>query len=73
MTHLRQEDRRKHRLSACRKGRHDYGEFEYVGAGIKRQVCGTCGAVSIDLTDTDGPGLTDSEHRDSQTVASDET
>lgn len=50
MTHLQQGDRRKHRASACRRGRHDYGEKQYVGAGITRQVCATCGDVTIDLT-----------------------
>lgn len=37
-------------MSACRKGRHNYGEEQNVGAGILRRVCTTCGSVSIDLT-----------------------
>lgn len=51
MTHLRPEDRRPwHRRSACRKGRHEYGEPQHIGAGIERQVCQICSAVTIDLT-----------------------
>ncbi len=54
MTHVRGEDRPlKHRMSACRKGRHDFGDPQNVGAGIIRRVCGTCAAVSIDLTQAD--------------------
>lgn len=41
---------RKHRRSDCRKGRHHYGQAQNIGAGMRRQVCGTCSAVSIDLT-----------------------
>lgn len=51
VSHLRPEDRRpRRRRSACRKGRHDYGEPQNIGAGIVRQVCGVCSAVTIDLT-----------------------
>lgn len=50
MSHLRPEDRRKTSKSLCRKGRHLYGEALSIGAGIKRQVCETCGEVTIDLT-----------------------
>lgn len=53
MTHLNEKDRtRRHRISACKRGRHDFGEAQNVGAGITRQVCRTCGEVSIDLTGT---------------------
>jgi hypothetical protein len=51
VTHLRPEDRRpRHRRSDCRKGRHEYGEPQQIGAGITRQVCEVCSAVTIDLT-----------------------
>ncbi|HEX6301002.1 MAG TPA: hypothetical protein VF148_11100 [Acidimicrobiia bacterium] len=51
MSHLRPDDRsRKHRRSACRKGRHLFGKAQNIGAGITRQVCETCGEVTIDLT-----------------------
>ncbi|MFQ5522288.1 MAG: hypothetical protein ACE5F5_01750 [Acidimicrobiia bacterium] len=51
MSHLRPQDRpRKHRRSDCRKGRHNFGQAQNIGAGIRRQVCDACGAVSIDLT-----------------------
>lgn len=40
----------KHRKSDCRKGFHGYGEPQNVGGGILRRVCGTCAAVTIDLT-----------------------
>lgn len=51
MSHLRPEDRApRHRRSACKKGRHDYGDPQHVGGGITRQVCRACGDVSIDLT-----------------------
>ena len=58
MSHLRLQDRpRKHRRSDCRKGRHEFGQAQNIGAGIKRQVCEVCGAVSIDLTDSDSPTM----------------
>ncbi|HET8740036.1 MAG TPA: hypothetical protein VFO17_09920 [Acidimicrobiia bacterium] len=51
MSHLRPEDRSSKRSrAACRKGRHDYGDGQNIGAGIVRQVCQTCGEVTIDLT-----------------------
>ena len=51
MAHLRPDAKvPKHRLSACRKGRHRYGTAQFIGAGITRQVCETCGGVKIDLT-----------------------
>lgn len=54
MSHLRPEDRSpKKSRAACRKGRHFYGESQNVGAGIARQVCETCGEVTIDLTGAD--------------------
>lgn len=54
MRHLRPEDRsRKQNRAACRKGRHLYGESQNVGGGIARQVCETCGEVTIDLTDAE--------------------
>lgn len=56
MTHLREEERRgRHRLSYCRKGDHNYGETQNIGAGITRRVCLTCSAVSIDLSQADEP------------------
>lgn len=55
MSHLRPEDRSpKKSRSACKKGRHYYGESQSIGAGIVRQVCETCGEVTIDLTGVDG-------------------
>ena len=54
MTHLRNEDRtNKHRMSACRRGQHDYGAEQNIGAGIVRAVCRTCAAVSIHLIHAD--------------------
>jgi hypothetical protein len=51
MSHLRPEDiPTAHKRSSCKKGRHRYGEAQAVGGGIVRQVCLTCGAVTIDLT-----------------------
>ncbi|HJS71421.1 MAG TPA: hypothetical protein VJ858_01725 [Acidimicrobiia bacterium] len=51
MSHLRPEDRSLKSIRAsCRKGRHFYGESQNIGAGITRQVCQTCGEVTIDLT-----------------------
>ena len=51
MSHLRPEDRAaKHSKSACKKGRHIYGESQNIGAGILRRVCEACGEVTIDLT-----------------------
>lgn len=40
----------KHRRSDCRKGLHEYGEPQNIGAGILRRVCDACAAVTIDLT-----------------------
>lgn len=54
MSHLTPEDRKsRHSRSACKKGRHLYGEAQNVGGGIRRQVCDTCGDVTIDLTGTE--------------------
>ena len=51
MSHVRSEELEgEHRRSACRKDRHSYGERRDIGAGIARQVCRSCGAVTIDLT-----------------------
>jgi hypothetical protein len=51
MSHLRPgEKARRHKLSSCKKGHHSYGEPQYIGAGIVRQVCLTCATVTIDLT-----------------------
>ena len=61
MTHLRPDARGRHKLSQCRKGRHRYGPPQHIGAGLERQVCDVCNAVSIDLTKaegTDSPVLT---------------
>lgn len=52
MSHLRPEES-KHSRAACRKGRHRYGESQSIGGGIERRVCGTCGEVTIDLTEAD--------------------
>ena len=54
VSHIRPELRlQRHRRSACRRGSHDYGEAQAVGAGITRQVCQTCGVVTIDLSQAD--------------------
>lgn len=54
MTHMRDEDRAaRHRLSACKRGKHLYGEAQNVGAGIVRRVCVRCAEVTIDLTQSD--------------------
>jgi hypothetical protein len=51
MSHLRPEDIAVgHKKSLCKKGQHRYGEGQSIGGGILRQICVTCGAVSIDLT-----------------------
>jgi hypothetical protein len=56
VSHLRPEDQDgKHRLSACRKGRHHFGVAQNIGAGIARQVCETCHEVTIDLTSAHEP------------------
>lgn len=34
----------------CRKGHHQYGDPQGIGAGIARQVCEVCSEVTIDLT-----------------------
>lgn len=57
VSHLRPEEKTgRHKMSACRKGRHAYGEEQNVGAGILRRVCDVCGSVSIDLTQAEDPG-----------------
>lgn len=43
----------KHRLSSCKKGQHNYGIAQYIGAGIERRVCTTCSTVTFDLTAVD--------------------
>ena len=49
--HLRPEDRStKQTRAGCRKGRHLFGAPQSIGGGIARQVCQTCGDVTIDLT-----------------------
>ena len=53
MSHLRPDDKQKHRRSDCKKGRHEYGEAQNIGGGIQRQVCTMCGRVAIDLTRAD--------------------
>lgn len=54
MSHLRPEDKAaRHRMSSCRRGIHNYGESQRVGAGIVRKVCLTCAGVTIDLTGVD--------------------
>ena len=54
VSHLHPEIKaQKHRRSDCRKGRHEFGETQNVGAGIRRQVCIECGAVTIDLSKAD--------------------
>lgn len=53
MSHLRPDERIRHRMSSCRRGRHYYGAAQNIGAGIERQVCEVCGSVSIDLTQTE--------------------
>jgi hypothetical protein len=52
MTHIRSETKSssKHKIADCRKGRHDYGEGQHIGAGIMRRVCLTCAYVTIDLS-----------------------
>lgn len=56
MSHLGHIDESPRRRRAdCRKGSHDYGEPQNVGAGILRRVCQLCAMVSIDLTNTDEP------------------
>lgn len=53
MSHLRPEARPRHKISSCKKGRHNYGEVQTIGGGITRQVCQTCADVTIDLTAVD--------------------
>jgi hypothetical protein len=51
VTHLKPDAKRpRRRKSDCRKGMHDYGAMQDIGAGIARRVCATCNAVTIDLT-----------------------
>ena len=54
MSHLRPDDKTaRHRRSDCRKGRHQYGESQNIGAGIVRRVCEVCADVTIDLTNAE--------------------
>jgi hypothetical protein len=54
MSHLRPEDKApKRTLASCRKGKHKFGDPQRIGAGIVRQVCLRCAAVTIDLTGAD--------------------
>jgi hypothetical protein len=54
VSHLHPEpESQKHRRADCRKGRHDYGGPQSIGAGLLRSVCSLCAAVTIDLTDAD--------------------
>lgn len=51
MTHIRPEPKApKHRIADCRKGSHEYGDGQHIGAGIMRRMCQTCAYVTIDLT-----------------------
>ncbi len=51
MSHIQPEGKtQRHRRADCRKGRHDFGENQSIGAGIARRVCDACGSVTIDLT-----------------------
>ena len=51
MSHVRSDQTAvTHRKSSCRRGRHSYGPASQVGGGIRRQVCVTCGSVTIDVT-----------------------
>ena len=53
----------KHRVADCRRGSHEYGEGQHIGAGIMRRVCQTCAYVTIDLTGTEltSDGMTESQ------------
>lgn len=54
MSHVRPDAKsHKQRMNDCKKGLHDYGVAQYIGAGIERRVCATCAAVTIDLTASD--------------------
>lgn len=54
MSHVRPEEKTdRHRRLSCRRGRHDYGANQNIGAGIIRRVCEACGAVNIDLSETE--------------------
>lgn len=53
MSHVRPDSKpAKWRKSNCKKGFHDFGATQNIGAGISRRVCGRCAAVTIDLTNT---------------------
>jgi hypothetical protein len=53
VSHIRPEPKApKRRKSDCKKGLHDYGATQNIGAGIARRVCARCSAVTIDLTST---------------------
>jgi hypothetical protein len=53
VSHLRPEGKpSKHRRSDCRKGLHDFGALQNIGAGISRRVCARCSSVTIDLTNS---------------------
>src|SRR5690606_22580736 len=45
-----QKKTERHRKAPCRKGQHNYGSNQNIGARIARRVCATCSAVTIDLT-----------------------
>ena len=63
MSHIRPESRSsKHRITECRKGRHDYADGQHIGAGIQRRVCRTCAYVTIDLSGAEATSLTPELH-----------
>lgn len=64
MSHIRPDmNSSKHRVADCRRGSHEYGEGQHIGAGIMRRVCQTCAYVTIDLTGTEltSDGMTESQ------------
>ncbi len=67
MSHIRPEmNPSKHKIADCRRGSHDYGEGQHIGAGIMRRVCEICADVTIDLT---GSKLTSDGMTESQVAA----
>lgn len=55
----RNTGRRSKRKAAadCREGIHRYGASMSIGGGMSRQICGVCGAVSIDVRFAEDPAV----------------
>ncbi len=55
--------RQARRARRCLRAGHRFGLDQTVGAGIRRQVCRVCWAVTIDLRDADSGAVIISQDR----------